>query len=769
MSPLPATLPRTTARSAAAAPPERAWRLLAAAAVLAASPMTAFAADAPVRGQDAAAAGRPRTCLVLGGGGARGAAHIGLLKVLERERVPIDCIVGTSMGAIVGGMYAAGYSADQIEAIVQHVDWSSVLHDRTPRAQRTMRRKRDDLRRPGGFVLGLRKGKIAFPRGMIQGQRLELLLRRLLLPAWEIERFDDLPIPFRAIAADIVTGEKVVFDHGDLAMAIRASMSVPAAFAPVRIDGRLLVDGGLVDNVPIDEARKLGAERLIVSRVGSPLLDEARLNTPLDVSQQAMRVLMKRVVEAQVASLGDDDLLLVPPLGYFGAQEFNRAEVAADIGFKAADKRTLDIRRFSVTPSEYARFQQRHRLPEPDAPLIAFINVLRGSTRTGEYVARTVRPRIQRPLDVEALEADLGAVYSEDRYEQLQWRLEEQDGRMGLVIEPQDKRWGPGFLHSTLGLSSDFDGNSSYQLDSELTLTGLSAMGAEVRLGLGIGRIDRLDAELHQPVGSGRQALRWHAGYRAFDVPVAATSHGSAAEDRYSAWGGGLTWSYAVRNRWELSAGLERGRERTRPLIGDGGEHTRADLGSLTFGVAYDTLDSATFPRSGQRLEARHRLYRESLGADLHGDVTRLAWDAAWSWGAHTLLAGLQGSSARIDKGLALDAYGFLGGLGRLSGYQDDAIFAKQTGLSRLVYYRHLGHAASLLSMPLYLGVSLEMGGYADGSGFLGSKDLSGAGSLFLGLDTRVGPIFLGYGRAEHGIDSLYFKVGSLLSSSRPP
>ncbi|WP_187775764.1 patatin-like phospholipase family protein [Luteimonas suaedae] len=712
---------------------------------------------------------RPRTCLVLGGGGARGAAHIGLLKVLERERVPVDCIVGTSMGAIVGGMYAAGYGADEIETILQHVDWASVLHDRTPRAQRTMRRKRDDLRRLGGMQLGLRNGKIAFPRGMIQGQRLELLLRRLLLPTWRIEHFDDLPIPFRAIAADIVTGEKVVFDRGDLPMAIRASMSVPAAFAPVRVDGRLLVDGGIVDNVPIDEARKLGAERLIVSRVGSPLLDEARLNTPLDVSQQALRVLMKHLVEAQVASLDDDDLLLTPPLGYFGAQEFNRASTAIGIGFEAADKRTLDIRRFSASPAEYARFEQHHRLPESDAPLIAFIDVLRDSTRTGTYIARTTQSHLGHPLDLDALDADLGAAYGEDRYEQLQWQLQTRDGRTGLVIEPQDKRWGPGFLHSTLGLSSDFDGNSAYQLDTELTLTGLSAMGAEARLGLGIGRIDRLGGELHQPVGSGHQALRWHAGYRAFDLPVDATAHRSTAEYRYSAWSGGLTWSYALRNRWELSAGLARGRERARLLIGDDGEYTRADLGSFALGVAYDTLDSAAFPRSGQRLDASHRLYRESLGSDLHAGVTRLVWDAVWSWGAHSVLAGIQGSSAHIDKGLALDAYGFLGGLGRLSGYQDDAIFAKHTGLARLVYYRHLGHADSLLSMPVYLGGSLEAGGHSDESGFLGSKDLIGAGSLFLGIDTRIGPIFLGYGRAEHGIDSLYLKVGSMLSTSRHP
>jgi len=242
---------------------------------------------------------RPHTCLVLGGGGARGAAHIGVLKVLERERVPIDCIVGTSMGAVVGGLYASGYTADEIEAVLDRIDWAEVLRDKPPRDERSMRRKEDDLRLLGGVEVGLSNGKIAFPQGLIQGQKLEMLLRRLLLPTWQVRDFDHLPIPFRAIATDIVSGEKVVFAQGDLALAIRASMSVPGVFAPVRYEDHLLVDGGVVDNVPIDEARRLGAQRLIVSRVGSPLMTEAQLDSPLAISHQMASVLMQREVLAQ--------------------------------------------------------------------------------------------------------------------------------------------------------------------------------------------------------------------------------------------------------------------------------------------------------------------------------------------------------------------------------------------------------------------------------------------------------------------------------------
>jgi len=235
-------------------------------AALACAPLMAVAQTAPAAVDSATQVpDRPRTCLVLGGGGARGAAHIGVLKVLERERVPIDCIVGTSMGAVVGGLYASGYTADEIKAVLDRIDWAEVLRDKPPRDERSMRRKEDDLRLLGGVEVGLSNGKIAFPQGLIQGQKLEMLLRRLLLPTWQVRDFDHLPIPFRAIATDIVSGEKVVFAQGDLALAIRASMSVPGVFAPVRYEDHLLVDGGVVDNVPIDEARRLGAQRLIVA------------------------------------------------------------------------------------------------------------------------------------------------------------------------------------------------------------------------------------------------------------------------------------------------------------------------------------------------------------------------------------------------------------------------------------------------------------------------------------------------------------------------
>lgn len=708
---------------------------------------------------------RPRTCLVLGGGGARGAAHIGVLKVLEREHVPIDCIVGTSMGAVVGGLYASGYSADEIEAVLDRIDWAEVLHDKPPRNERSMRRKEDDLRLLGGVEVGLSDGRIAFPQGLIQGQKLEMLLRRLLLPTWQVHDFDQLPIPFRAIATDIVSGEKVVFAQGDLALAIRASMSVPGVFAPVRYQGRLLVDGGVVDNVPIDEARRLGAQRLIVSRVGTPLMTEAQLDSPLAISHQMASVLMQREVLAQLATLGPQDLLVTPPLGDMGSQEFNRSPQAVGIGEQAAQASVAEVRRFQVDAGQYAAFQRRHRPPDYQAPLVSFVEVQRDGTRTARYLEQRLQPQVGQPLAPEKVEQQVATAYGEGRYEQVQWRLDERDGRQGVVLAPQDKRWGPDFLHFALRLSDDFDGSSNYQLISELTRTGLSDQGAELKLRIGLGEVEEAFAEYYRPFGrSGRHALSTYAKYRATDLDLALMGGGALAEFRYSQWLGGLRWAYSPHPDWEIAAFLERGQERLRLDVGNPSElgNYRADMGSIGWQLRHDSIDSSAFPSRGQRLSLTRQHYLDSLGTDDSAAVTRLQWDGAWSQGSNRWLGGVRASSAHGGDDV-LATYGFLGGLGNLSGYPEEAIFAPQTALARVVYYRRVAHADSLLTIPLYVGGSLEWGGFWRSRNQVDIDGMQSAGSLFVGADTFLGPVFLGYGRAQGGHDSFYLTFGSLL------
>ncbi|MGH8327047.1 MAG: patatin-like phospholipase family protein, partial [Steroidobacteraceae bacterium] len=280
----------------------------------------ACSAAAPARG--VSPPHRLRIGLVLSGGGARGIAHVGVLQVLEKLHVPIDAIAGTSMGAVVGGLYASGLSPDQIEATLRSMNWQEAFRDRPPREDLTLRRKQEDENFLVKFPIGIKGGRPVLPMGLIQGQSLTEMLRRLTLPVASLPSFDDLPTPFRAVATDLENGEEVVMGSGDLTSAMRASLSAPGVFAPVERGGRLLIDGGISDNVPVDVARAMGVDVVIVVDVGFPLLQRNKLTSVTAISNQMLAILMRRKSQQELASLGPHDILIRPDLGDTSSFDF---------------------------------------------------------------------------------------------------------------------------------------------------------------------------------------------------------------------------------------------------------------------------------------------------------------------------------------------------------------------------------------------------------------------------------------------------------------
>ena len=360
---------------------------------------------------DSAAPARPRIGLVLGGGGARGAAHVGVLKVLEELRIPVDYVVGTSMGSIVGGLYASGMNSQQIEQILQAMDWNDVFEDYPSREQRSFHRKQDDRTYAFKVKPGFNHGKIQIPLAYIRGQKLDLVLSRLSLSAFEVKDFDHLPIPYRAVATDIETGKEVVLATGSLAQAIRASMAVPAAFDPVEINGRLLVDGGLANNVPVSVARDMGADVLIVVDVGSGLYSRDQITNALDVTGQLANFLFTLNTEQQLKTLGTRDVLIRPPLGDIGGGSFERAAEAIPIGERAARESTEALRRYSLSPEEYARYLASHNVPQANAPVIDFVRVDNHSRLGDAVIAERISAEPGQRLDLDRLEKDIGRVY----------------------------------------------------------------------------------------------------------------------------------------------------------------------------------------------------------------------------------------------------------------------------------------------------------------------------------------------------------------------
>lgn len=711
----------------------------------------------------------PCVGLVLGGGGARGAAHIGVLKVMEREHVPVCQIAGTSMGAIVGGLYASGYTSEELENLIGTLDWADLFVDDPPRDQQPMHRKDGDFRYLLDLEIGFSNGKVVLPGGLVQGQKLLILLRRLTLSSWNVHDFNKLPIPFRAVAADIGTGEKVVFDQGELALAIRSSMSVPGAFAPLNVDGRLLVDGGMVDNVPIDVVRDMGASRLIVVDVGSPLHEESALTNPVVIMDQMISALMKEKTQRQLATLGPDDILITPELGDLTAAQFNRGGEAIRQGELAAEAALAQIRRYSVDPATYAAYRERQRKRDFDPLLVSFLDVVEGKSPAARAsVENALASNVGKPLDLDALEEDLGMAYGSNHFQQLDYRLVEREGRQGIEVRPMERPWS---VFGKLGfqLSDDFDGRNSYLVSAEITATNLNRFGAEWLNIIRAGEISGLYSEFHQPLGEGSPFyVQPSLSFQNEIFPFWRDGE-QLAEYKVNKRALGLALAYTPDTRFRVSANIITGQDRGDRLIGSplDFERDKQPFAGIVYSTTWDSLDNIDFPTRGLRVTASLEAYRTWGGTEIKDDVARVTVDWAHAWGRYHLLLGAYLASS-VDDTHYFRTQQFMGGFLNLSGFHERAVFGNQSALFRSVAYRRTGDTSQLFSLPLFVGASLELGNAWLDRGLVDADDLILAGSLFTGVDTPLGPMFLAYGYNEEGQGSWYLTFGSLLRPRTP-
>ena len=702
--------------------------------------------------------------LVLGGGGARGIAHIGVLKVLERERIPVCAISGTSMGAIVGGLYATGYDAAELEKIIGAIDWAGMFVDDPPRADWPMERKDEDFRHLLDLEIGYRDGRLGFPVGLVRGQKLMLLLRRLTLSTWRDKNFDALPIPFRAVSADIVTGTKVVFDDGDLALAIRASMSVPGAFAPVKVGEQLLVDGGMADNVPIDDMRAMGVQRMLVVDVGSRLLGKDELTNPALILDQMITALMTEKTERSLATLDAGDVLIRPDLGDITAGQFNRSTEAVAVGERAAEAMLPQLRRFAVPAERYAALRARQHRRGFDPGLVAFLDVEPGHTPSAtRHVAWATEGLVGPPFDVDKVEHAVGRAYGDGRFEQIGYRVVEREGQTGLEFIPTQKPW-TAIGRLGLQLDDNFNGRNSYLMSAELNFIDANRSGGKWRNLLQLGRVTGLRSEFVQPVGqAGAFYLKPSVGIRADSLPESVDGV-QVAEYRLVRRQLDFEAGYSPSPQWRIGMAVTGGKDRARRIVGDpeafaGGSESFA---GLRMNATWDSLDSGSFPTTGLRATVEVISLHPWGGTALDGEVARMSLDWAHSWDRYHLLLGTRLASAVQDDGF-FQAQTFLGGFLNLSGFGERSLVGNQAALARAVVYRRVGDTTRIFAMPMFVGGSLEAGNVWDSRDAVDIGSLVAGGSLFTGFDTPLGPIFLGYGRNQTGAASWYLTFGSLL------
>lgn len=705
---------------------------------------------------------RPRIGLVLSGGGARGGAHIGVLRVLRDIRVPVDVVVGTSAGAIVGAAFASGMPLAEIEALMGSIDTASLLRDRV-RAELPFRRKADDAINFVGPEVGVGADGVSLPKGVVSGVALEGVLRSMTRLQTD-EDFDRLPVRFRAVATDVTTGEMVVIGRGNLTDAIRASMAVPGAVNPVEIDGRLLVDGGVVRNLPVDVARSLGADVVIAVNIGTPLRGRDELKTILGVSDQLTRILTVSNVNRSLAELGANDLLITPDLGTVSTADFDRLREAAQAGETAALALSARLGRLGLDEPTYAATQNRPGAgrPSDEGRRLAAVRI-EGTERVNpQVVLAAMQSRAGEPVSVATIEADMKRIYGTGDFEGVGYRIEETPQGPVLLTRVAEKTWGPSYLRFGLAMSYDFAGPPTFDINASHRSTWLNDWGGEWRSDVQFGRTDRLRTEWHQPL-SPAQRLFASASFETMRRPfdVFGDEGRVLSTLRRVSTVGSADLGLPLGSNGELRLSAQRGSVRLRdsggfPLGGVLGPSS--DLSGVAIRLRSDTLDSLRFPRQGQAFDLEAYRSLPAWGASDAYEKFTASWRGAWSSGNHTVRAALERATAGAADRLPIYELYSLGGFLRLSGYRTGEFVGRELGFGRLIYNWRI--ASPGLFDGVFVGASLEAGRVGNEIGTLNTSETRQGRSLYLAADSPLGPIHLAYGRGSRDRQAIYFFIG---------
>ena len=705
---------------------------------------------------------RPRIGLVLSGGGARGAAHIGVIRALEEMKIPIDAVAGTSMGAVVGGLYAAGLSGQEIEEVFRSIDWKDLFQDRAPRKDLVYRRKQDDRSFLASGGLGVRADDgVVLPLGLVQGQKITQVLRNSTMRVADVQDFDKLPTPFRALATDLESGDAVVLRSGDLATVLRASMSAPGVLSPVEIGGRMLVDGGLVDNLPVELVKEMGVDVVIAVDVSFPLARRDGLASPLDVTNQMIAIMVRRGTADSIRRLGERDVLVSPELGRMTAIDFARMPQVVSAGQVAAARESERLAALALPAGDYGSYAQaRHRAADPSFE-VAFVRPAPRSEADARRIDAVFGPLVDQPLDTAALQRKAYRQYGLDRFEAVDYRIVRDDGERGLEIDLRRKSWGPNFLRVGMSIESDYEGGTVANAGARLLMTGVNSLDGELLLDSQLGEDPHFIVELFQPL-TFTTDLFVAPGFRYQLETLQIVQDGRrVAQYRNRDTDVSLALGAELSNWGEVRIGVRRGNGSSRVMIGEPvvpGEDF--DIGAAFLEFGYDRLDSAYFPKHGQAFRASWLSENEALGASGDADIVAASWLLARTSGRNSVVLSMEGGSALDNEVVSPQELFTLGGFLSLSGLPRDALIGTQYGIVRTIAYRRVSRGGTgLFEFPAYLGASFEVGNVWPDKDAVDFSDLKTGGSVFLGAETPFGPLYLAGGLAE-GDGAFYLILG---------
>ena len=703
------------------------------------------------------AADRPKVGLVLGGGGARGAAHIGVLEELERLRIPVDCVAGTSMGALIAGAWAAGMDPATMRREMGKADWNDLFQDNPGYGDVNYRSKRLSQRFLPGSETGITELGAITPPGVVSGQKIKLFFNQLVHADTGERNIELLPLPVSIIATDIGSGDRVVFRDGSLTLAMRASMSVPGLMAPLEYRGRKFVDGGLVDNLPVQEVReRCGAQVVIAVNVGSPLLKSSEISGLLSISAQMVSILTEQNVTQSLAKLGPKDIYIKPDLDGLTASDFDRSGDAADRGRRAAEAVTAVLKDLSVNERTYAAWRKRWMPQSMPLQAVDAIEIAGLQTVNAAAVSRYVEQKVGESLDVTKLNRDLLRAYGDGYYERVDYSLVRAGDRNVLRIMPIEKSWGPDYMRLGVNLNSSLSGGSSFSVRTAYQKTWINPLGGELLLSAELGSNTGVGVDYYQPLDPAQ---------RYFVDAAASIRRESAAlfadDLRISDYRNNVA-------RLDLSAGMNIG------LIGQARIGWREERQEVKIETGLPLLPSDLLRTSGLlatvELDQKNQLYISTSGWSARGtwfesadhDYNRMTVALDGNYQIKDWVLGLRGSYAGSVRGsLPAQDLAKLGGFLNLSGFANDQLSGDKVSYAHIRAERIFGRMPMGLRGDMRLGVALEAGRVGDPLSEPNRTGLLNSAVIYIRGETPFGPAYLGLGRSSSGPINAYFFIGT--------
>lgn len=700
---------------------------------------------------------RPRVGLVLSGGGAKGMAHVGVLRVLEEMHIPIDMVVGTSAGSAVGALYASGMPVAEIEQRFIDMDWLSSFRDDPGRAFKPVRRKQGEWRFPVTPGLGISSDGLHLGAGIIAGQNLGFILNELTHNAALVENFDRLPTPFRAVATDLVTGDMVVIGSGDLATAVRASMSIPGVYAPVDLDGRMLVDGGVANNLPINVARDMGADIIIAVDITETLMQPDELREAFSIFGQLTTMMVRRNTEEQLDLLTDRDVLIRPDLEGHGSADFYNAPELFELGAGDTRVHAVELNPLTVSGDRWQTYKEKLASGSDSAGPIANIKIQHERRLGRDFLQERIRQKIGEPLDVDALEADLKRIYGLGYYQTVSYSQSPSPAGTQLLIKVQEKSWGPNYLSFGVNYEDNFDGDTRFNLASSVRVTELNQLGAEWQTGVQLGTEPHLRTQWYQPVDYGyKRFLVVGAEYSRDTFSVYGTEGERTAEFNVTFRHADLSLGTELGGNGEARITYTRGYATVNEQIGTAVTPNGAiHQGNVSLQLVHDSLDDSFFPREGAFAGIRGRLEREGLGSERHFDAVTGMVLGTDSWNDFTL-TGLLYAHAVTRGEPGIENAVRLGGFRRLSAYAPGQITGDNAAMGSVYASQAFGGPI----VPWFAGMGLETGNAWESFDDASWNHSVRSWNLFAGVDTFLGPVQLATAYSNKDNWAAYLNIG---------